>query len=53
MGPFADDELDSVSKERVLFRTLRGPPVAGFLSVNDVSAKRPVLALTAPVRVGP
>ena len=36
-----------------MFRTLGGPPVAGFLSVNDVSAKRLVLALSAPGWVGP
>jgi hypothetical protein len=53
LGLLADDALNSVSEEKVVFRTLGGPPVAGFLSVNDVSAKRPVLALSAPVRVGP
>ena len=35
------------------FCTLRGPPVARFLSVNDVLAKSAVLALSAPGWVGP
>ena len=35
------------------FCTLRGPPVARFLSFNDVLAKSAVLALSAPGWVGP
>ena len=35
------------------FSTLRGPPVARFLSVNDVLAKSAVLALSDPGWVGP
>ena len=52
-GAFADDVGNSVSEEKVGFCTLRGPPVARFLSFNNVLAKSPVLALSAPGWVGP
>ena len=49
LGLLADDALKSVSEEKLVLPTLGGPPLTGFLSANDISAKRPGLTLSAPV----
>ena len=48
MGPLSVDRRNSVSEEKIASPTFGGLLVAGFLSVNDVSAKRLVFALSAP-----
>ena len=52
IGAVAGDAMNSVFEERIVFPTLGGPPVSGFLSVNGVCAKMLVFALSAPGWLG-